>query len=89
MLTKRVTGTFKGHTFLVVSRWLSGLKCYHNNQLIVRNKGLFAANKPKSFVEKSVIIEDVERVLEVYIYAVTRVKIQIRVDGQKIAGDDF
>lgn len=89
MLAKRVEGVFKGYTFLVVNRWFGGLKFYHNDQLIAQNKDLFATNKTKPIIAKRIIIENIERLIEVYVYAITKVKIQIRVDDQKITDDDF
>lgn len=88
-MAKKVKGVFKGHTFLVVNRWFGGLKFYHNDRLIEHNKKLLALDKNKPFISETIIIEKIPRLVEVYAYAVTSVKIQIRIDGRKIAGDDF
>lgn len=88
-MAKKVEGEFKGHTFLVVNRWFGGLKLYHNQKLIEHNKQLRATDKNKPLISKKIVIESVTRLVEVYAYAITSVKIQIRIDGQKIAGDDL
>ena len=70
-MTKKVQGEFKGHTFLVVNRWLGGLKFYHNDKLVQHNKKLLALDKNKPFISKSIIIEDIPTLVEVYAYAMT------------------
>lgn len=88
-MAKKVKGDFKGHTFLVVNSWFGGLKFYHNDKLIEHNKKMLALDKNRPFISKTIVIEEIPRLVEVYAYAMSSVKIQIRVDGQKIAGDDL
>lgn len=88
-MAKRVEGEFKGHKFLVVNSWFGGLKFYHNGNLLEHNKKLFATDKNRPVIAALIEVENIKRLIEVYVYAITSVKIQIRVDGEKIAGDKF
>ena len=89
MPTKRIAGELEGHTLSVVNTWFGGMKFYHNENLIEHNKDKLAIDKNKAVISHSVTMNEVEKLVEVYVQAIVRVKIQIKVDGVKIAGDDF
>jgi hypothetical protein len=87
MPKKQVKGEYQGHTFEVLNTWRDGLKLFHNGELIEHNKDKISVSKNKPLISKTITIDNKERTLEVLVYAVFRVKIQIRIDGEKIAGD--
>lgn len=89
MLTKKVLGEFENQKFEVVNTWFGGLKLFHNDELIEHNRDLVSVSKNKPIITKKIMIHNVEKTLEVFVYAVYRVKIQIKIDGEKIAGDSF
>jgi len=89
MPTTRLNGEFKGHQFQVINTWFGGLKFFHNDKLIEHNKNVLAIDKDTPLISKFIAIENTDRLVEIYVYAILRVKIQIKVDGIKIAGDDF
>ena len=88
-MAKKIEGTYKGHLFTAINRWFGGLKLYHNKTEIAHYKGLTATNRNIPLIAKELSIEGVETKVEVYGYAISKVLLQIRVNGQKIAGDDF
>jgi hypothetical protein len=53
------------------------------------NNDAFAIKKNKALMSAKVMINGVERLVEVFPYAILTVKLQIRIDGKKIAGDEF
>jgi hypothetical protein len=89
MFKQELTAEFEGNHFRVVNSWFGGLKLYHEEELVVHNTDLFAVNKTKPLIQYRLIINEKERLLEVYGYAMAKVKLQIKIDGEKIAGDDF
>ena len=89
MFKKKVEGQFKGNTFMVVNSWSDGLKLFHNEELLEHNKDLFSVNKNKPVITKTVVIENKENQVDVYVKAIFTVKIMVKVGGEKIAGDDF
>lgn len=89
MPTKKISATYLGHEFVVINSWFGGMKFFHNDELLEHHKGKFAVDKNKPVMSHFVSIDDVDRFVEVYVYAILSVKIQIRVDGEKIGGDQF
>lgn len=89
MPKKTIIGEFEGNKFVLENTWFSGAKLFHGNELVATNNGLFALNKNRALMSAKIMIGDVERLVEVFAYAILTVKLQIRVDGEKIAGDVF
>lgn len=89
MPKKDVKGEFEGNTFEVLNTWKDGLKLFHNGDLIEHNQDKISISKSKPIISKTITIDNTDRIVEVFVYAVFRVKIQIRIDGEKIAGDKF
>jgi len=89
MLKKIIVGEFAGSKFTVENTWLSGAKLFHGSELIATNNDTFAVKKDKAMIRAKVIVNEVERVVEVFAFAILTVKLQIKVDGEKIAGDEF
>ena len=89
MPKKTIVGEYEGHRFKVENTWLSGAKLFHDDKLIAVTNDELALDKNEPKMTAKVLINRFERVVEVYFSAVFTVKIQIRVDGKKIAGDDF
>jgi len=88
-MKKIIEGEFEGHKFLVENKWFGGLKVFHNDELLEHSKKFLSIDKSKPFIAKTITIEGSPRLLEVYAYAMTTVKLRIEIDGLKIAGDDF
>lgn len=89
MPKETVVGEFEGNEFVLENTWFSGAKLFHESELVASNNDLFSLNKNKSIMSAKIMIGEVERFVEVYAYAMFTVKLQIRIDGKKIAGDDF
>ncbi len=87
MPKKTVVGEFEGNKFVLENTWLSGAKLFHGGELVASNSELFALDKNKAIMSAKVMIGEVERLVEVFAYAIFTVKLQIRIDGKKIAGD--
>ena len=89
MPKKEVKGEFEGNTFEVLNTWKDGLKLFRNGDLIEHNQDKISVSKNKPIISKTITIDNAGRIVEVFVYAVFRVKIQIKIDGVKIAGDKF
>ncbi len=89
MSTKKVSGEFEGHKFEVINTWRGGLKLFHNDELIEHKQDKISVSKSKPIISKSIAVNNIERTLEIFVYAIFKVNIQIRIDGNKIAGDKF
>ena len=89
MPKKIVKGEFERNTFEVLNTWRDGLKLFHDGELLEHNKDKISVSKDIPIISKTITIDNRDRTLEVFVYAVFKVKIQIRIDGEKIAGDKF
>ena len=89
MPKKTIVGEFEGNRFIVENTWLSGAKLFHGEQLLAASNNMFAVNKSEPIMSATVVINEVERLVEVFAYALLTVKLQIKVDGTRIAGDQF
>jgi hypothetical protein len=89
MPKKTIVGEFGGSRFIVENTWFSGAKLFHGHELIATNNNMIAIKKGQAVMSAKVIIGEVERLVEVFAYAIFTVKLQIRIDGKIIAGDLF
>ena len=89
MPKKTIVGEFEGNKFIVENTWFSGAKLFHGSELIATNNDVFAIKKDKALMSAKVIINEVERVVEVFAFAILTVKLHIKVDGEIIAGEEF
>jgi hypothetical protein len=89
MFTKILVAEIKGISFRVTNNWFGGMKIYQNNNLIAHNKRVFAFYKNEPVFSRIITIDETEKLVEIYAYAIFRVKIQIKIDGVKIAGAAF
>jgi len=89
MPKKTIIGEFEGSKFIVENTWLSGAKLFHGSELVATNNDFFALKKNKAIMSAKVMVAGIERLVEVFSYALVTVKLQIKVDGKKIVGDDL
>lgn len=89
MPKKVVTGEYEGNTITVENMWLGGAKLLHNDKVIASNSDFFAISKTKPLMSATIDFNDVKHLVEVYAYAIITVKLQIKVNGNYIAGDKF
>ena len=89
MPKKTITGTFADNSFSLENTWFSGAKLLHNGDVIANDNSLFALSKDKPMMSAKVMIDGSEATVEAFGFALITVKLQIRVNGTKIAGDDF
>ncbi len=79
----------KDSEFLLENTWFSGAKLFQDNKLIAKNNVLFAINKNKPLMSATVIINGAEHLIEAFGYAYFTVRLQLKVNGEYIAGDKF
>ncbi len=79
----------EGSEFLLENTWFSGAKLFQDNKLIAKNNALFAINKNKPLMSATVILNGAEHLIEAFCYAYFTVKLQLKVNGEYIAGDKF
>ncbi len=89
MPKKTVAGHYADETFVLENTWLGGAKLLHNDEVIATNNSLFSISKKKPLMSARVSVDGTERLVEAFGFAMLTVKLQIRVDGNKIAGDEF
>lgn len=90
MTTRIIRTEIDGKKFTIENKWFNGLKLFQGNQLLAHHKGLFALNKKRPIITQKIIAGEAERLMEIFIYAPSlSTKIQVRIDGKRIAGDNF
>ncbi|MGI9283627.1 MAG: hypothetical protein ACR2PX_28965 [Endozoicomonas sp.] len=89
MPKKVITGQFEGSRFSVENTWFSGAKLLYEGKVIATNNSIFALKKEVPFMAATIDIAGTERNIEVFAYAIFNVQLQIKVDGQMIAGENF
>jgi hypothetical protein len=89
MPKKTVVGEYDGNRITVENTWFSGAKLFHNGKLIATNNDLFAIKKNIPLMSAKIFINEVEYLVEVFAYAIITVKLQIKVNGEYVAGERF
>ena len=89
MPLKRVVAQIGNTEIKVENTWLGGAKLFIDDKPIVTNSEMIAINKNTPLITTRAVIDGVERLVEIYVYAIFRVKIKICVDGTRVAGDRF
>ncbi|MCT7942858.1 hypothetical protein [Shewanella holmiensis] len=89
-MPKKVVETTIANTHIrFENTWLSGAKLIVDGKILVQDDSYLSLNKNSPLVAKKIVVEGVEHLIEVFVYAIFTVKIKIHVDGQYVAGDKF
>ena len=86
MLKKTIIGELEGERLIVENTWFSGIRLFHGEKMIGANGQLFSVSKSKPLIREEIVVSGVSRLVEVFGVAWLTVKIQIKVDGQHLAG---
>lgn len=86
MPKKTIVGVFEGQRFSVENTWMNGISLFHEGKLVAVDHRLFSTSKEKPIISQQVIINGSKRLVEVFVVALLIVKIQLKIDGNLIAG---
>lgn len=89
MPLKRVVAQLGNTEIKVENTWFSGASLFVNQDVVARYDDYFALSKADPIMSAKVVIEGVEKLVEVFCFAIFTVKIKICVDGVQLAGDRF
>ena len=70
----------------VENTWLSGVTLFLNDQAIGHNESLFAVDKKTPLISVEAVVDGKESLIEVFVWAILTVKIQIAVDRVILKG---
>ena len=70
----------------VENTWLSGVTLFLNDQAIGFNESLFAVDKNTPLISVDAVVDGKESLIEVFVWAILTVKIQIAVDRVILKG---
>ena len=73
----------------VETTWLSGATLFMNDQPIARNNGLFSASSQTPLLSAEATVNGSKSQIEVFVRAIFTVKIQIRLNGTIVAGEEL
>jgi hypothetical protein len=73
----------------VENTWFSGATLFMNDQPIARNNGLFAASSQTPLMSAEATVNGSKSQIEVFVRAIFTVKIQIRLNGTIVAGEEL
>ncbi|MFV8783636.1 hypothetical protein ACNKU7_14555 [Microbulbifer sp. SA54] len=86
MPKKTVIGELEGERLIVENTWFSGIRLFHGEKMIGVNNQIFSVSKDSPLIRKEIVVGGVSRLVEVFAVALLTVKIQLKVDGQHLAG---
>ncbi|MBO2621125.1 hypothetical protein AAEI00_19220 [Shewanella algae] len=87
---KKVQETNIGNTHIKFENtWFRGAKLFVDGEIVVKDNSFFALDKNSPLVAKKIVVEGVEHLVEVFVYAIFTVKLKLHVNGQYVAGDKF
>ncbi len=89
MPKKIIHAQLGGDRLRVENTWLFGAKLFLNDQLIASNRDLFALDKSRPLMSAEACVNGIESRIDVIMWAIFTVKIQIRVNGDMLAGEEF
>jgi hypothetical protein len=71
-------------------RWFSGIKVYHNGDLVAENNVMIARDKYVPYTSVTVVGRNDKMLVEVYAYSgLFTVQLQLKVNGDFAAGQKF
>jgi hypothetical protein len=90
MPTKTVSGEYMGHKVVAENTWFHGAKLIVNGDIVATYGDLFVLSKTKPIMTAHVDFPQQSKAkIEVFAFALFTVKMQIMVNGEKIAGDEL
>ncbi len=89
MPTTTVTGQFADATLKVENTWLHGVKLFKDGVLLATNKNLLALHKDVPLISIPVAFGDQQHLVEVFAFSLITIKLQLRVNGAFLAGDQL
>lgn len=90
MPTKVVSCNFAGREVAVENTWFHGAKLLVDGEIVATNNDWFALDKKTPMMTAHVDFrQQLNAKIEVFMLALIKVKIQIKINDKKIAGDDF
>lgn len=89
MPKKTIIGELEGERLIVENTWLSGVRLFHGEKLVGANSQTFAVNRGEPLISTYVVIGGTKRLVEVFVVASFTVKLQLKVDGRHLAGNEL
>jgi|TARA_Y100000022_G_scaffold165297_1_gene149519 hypothetical protein len=90
LFSKKLEATYLGEQFVVINNWFSGLKIYHNGNLVGQSNQLVVRNKYEPFASVTVVGKKDKLLVEIYGYSsLFSFKFHIKINGDFVAGDKF
>ena len=90
MFTKKIEATYQGEHFVVINNWFSGIKVYHNGELVAEKNVMVARDKYVPYTSVTVDGKKDKMLVEVYAYSgLFSVQLQLNVNGDFAAGEKF
>ena len=89
-MPKKVLETTIGNTQVrFENTWFSGAKLFVDGELLVKDNSLFSLDKNSPFVAKRIVVDGVEYLIEIFVYALWDVKIKLCLNGEYVTGDNI
>ncbi len=89
MPVKEIQANFRGVRIRARNTWTSGATLLINDVVVDRNSSIFALDKETPFLSAEIEVEGSKTLVEVYIYAMLTIKMNICVNRKLISGDRF
>ena len=90
LFSKKLEATYLGEQFVVINNWFSGLKIYHNGNLVEQSNQLVVRNKYEPFTSVTVVGKKDKLLVEIYGYSsLFSFKFHIKINGDFVSGDKF
>ena len=90
LFSKKLEASYLGEQFVVINNWFSGLKIYHNGNLVGQSNQLVVRNKYEPFTSVKVVGKKDKLLVEIYGYSsLFSFKFHIQIYGDFVAGDKF
>ena len=90
LFSKKLEATYLGEQFVVINNWFSGLKIYHNGNLVGQSNQLVVRNKYEPFTSVTVLGTRDKLLVEIYGYSsLFTFKFHIKINGDFVSGDKF
>ena len=90
LFSKKLEASYFVEQFVVINNWFSGLKIYHNGNLVGQSNQLVVRNKYEPFTSVTVAGKKDKLLVEIYGYSsLFSFKFHIKINGDFVAGDKF
>ena len=90
LFSKKLEASYFGEQFVVINNWFSGLKIYHNGNLVGQSNQLLVRNKYEPFTSVTVVGKKDKLLVEIYGYSsLFSFKFHIKINGDFVVGDKF